>query len=101
MSFTCKEDIQFEGKCAKNAGLHAYRMEPRAYHNAGWAIMFCPLFFRKPYLNRLSDQPAVSVKQLGTLSTYEHILAHELLHCNIIGIKEPGKSAIRLGRRPH
>ena len=61
--------------------------------------MFCPLFFEKTYLNRLSDQPAVPVEELGTLSTYEHLLAHELLHCNVIGVKEPGQFAIRLRQR--
>lgn len=58
--------------------------------------MFCPFFFRKTYLNRLSDQPAVPKSELGKLSTYEHILAHELLHCEITGTKEPGKCPIGL-----
>ncbi len=73
-------------------------MSPSAYHNAGWGIMLCPLFFTKPYLNTLTSGPQQPIAKLGNLYTYEHLLAHELLHCDIIGTKEPGTppSVIRM-----
>lgn len=95
ITYTCQEPAQFaslfqgKGKCAGTPGLAAYRMIPSAYENIGWAIMFCPLFFRKTYLNRLTDQKARPVEELQSLVTYEHILAHEILHCDIIGVKSP------------
>lgn len=52
--------------------------------------MFCPLFFAKPYLNALTSGLPQPLAKLGSLYTYEHLLAHELLHCDIIGTKEPG-----------
>ena len=42
-----------KGRCAGIGGLGAYRVIPSAF-GPGWGIVFCPLFFRQTYLNRLT-----------------------------------------------
>lgn len=51
--------------------------------------MFCPLFFTYRYLARLTARKARPIDELQSLVTYEHLLAHEILHCDIIGTKSP------------
>ena len=64
-------------------------MVPPSGYPGGWAIVFCPLFFKKRYLNAITADAPKKVEDLASLYSYEHLLAHELLHCDIIGTKEP------------
>ncbi|KAI4217014.1 MAG: hypothetical protein LQ349_009075, partial [Xanthoria aureola] len=61
-------------------------VSPSGYEG-GWAIVFCPLFFKKRYLNAITADAPKKVEDLASLYSYEHLLAHELLHCDIIGTK--------------
>ena len=80
-----KRQFGGRGRCAGIAGLGAYRVIPKAFGN-GWGIVFCPLFFRGyTYLNRVTAGEQKPLEDLQQLVTYEHMLAHELLHCDVIG----------------
>ena len=63
-------------------------MRPEAYYNKGWGIMFCPFFFKKSYLTDVTAAGPKPLAQLGSLYTYEHLLVHELMHCDIVRTKE-------------
>lgn len=78
-----------KGRCASVKNLGAYRVSPSAFEANSWAIVFCPLFFAQKYLNRLTEGGPKQLEDLYSLISFEHILAHEMLHCNIIGTKKP------------
>ncbi|KAI4255404.1 MAG: hypothetical protein L6R42_006753 [Xanthoria sp. 1 TBL-2021] len=88
VSYTCRAPEGYRNKCTDNPTLGAFRLIPGAYEE-GWAIMFCPSFFKKRCLNAITADKPKKVEDLASLYSYEHLLAHELLHCDIIGTKEP------------
>ncbi|KAL8755164.1 MAG: hypothetical protein Q9199_003839 [Rusavskia elegans] len=88
VSYTRRAPEGYRNKCTDNPTLGAFRLIPGAYEE-GWAIMFCPSFFKKRYLNAITADKPKKVEDLASLYSYEHLLAHELLHCDIIGTKEP------------
>ncbi|KAI4219743.1 MAG: hypothetical protein L6R36_008108 [Xanthoria steineri] len=87
VTYTCKAPTGYQNKC--NSPTTGAFMVPLSGYPGGWAIVFCPLFFKKRYLNAITADAPKKVEDLASLYSYEHLLAHELLHCDIIGTKEP------------
>ena len=86
ITYTCKPPHQERDRCLK-PGVAAFRMTPYQFNEKGWAIVFCDLFFQQRSLNNLTDSTPTSVDHLESLKSHESLLAHEILHCDIIGTK--------------
>ena len=53
--------------------------------DTGWEIHFCNDFFRQKYLNDITNGEKRSAKSLPDLVSYEHTLAHEWTHIDLLG----------------
>jgi hypothetical protein len=53
----------------------------------GWVIQFCPRFFKDGRLRYLNDitKTSKSEKSIGSLRSFEYIIAHEWMHAKIFG----------------
>ncbi|KAE8165494.1 hypothetical protein BDV40DRAFT_297522 [Aspergillus tamarii] len=53
--------------------------------NRGLDMFFCDGFFRHKYLNDITNDRKMPVKSLPGLVSYEHLLAHEWTHVDLLG----------------
>jgi hypothetical protein len=70
-------------------GPTAETYNPRLTSNTGWAIEFCPRFFKSGELRYLNDitMSFKSESSLPILRSYEWAISHEWMHCRLFGYR--------------
>ncbi|KAB8259540.1 hypothetical protein BDV32DRAFT_150422 [Aspergillus pseudonomiae] len=71
----------FNSRCYTEPGLVTFN----AKNKHRWEIHFCNDFFRQKYLNDITNGEKRSAKSLPDLVSYEHTLAHEWTHIDLLG----------------
>ncbi|QMW28957.1 hypothetical protein G4B84_004292 [Aspergillus flavus NRRL3357] len=82
------------GRSAKIIGMETIKLDIAAplssgriieNTNAGVEMFFCDGFFRHKYLNDITNGEKKRVESLPDLVSYEHLLAHEWTHVDLLG----------------
>ncbi|KOC08138.1 hypothetical protein AFLA70_348g001291 [Aspergillus flavus AF70] len=82
------------GRSAKIIGMETIKLDIAAplssgriigNTNAGVEMFFCDGFFRHKYLNDITNGEKKRVQSLPDLVSYEHLLAHEWTHVDLLG----------------
>ncbi|KAF1848104.1 uncharacterized protein K460DRAFT_403404 [Cucurbitaria berberidis CBS 394.84] len=89
--FTCNYKAQVDGEKLCSSGITgAITVAPQGSSFERWTIAFCPYFFTSDKLKYLEDRTKgekTTFAHIGDLDTYERVLAHELMHVDIVSYK--------------